>query len=151
MSSSPVLRKALPHIIAVVTFLIISIFMYRPIIFEGKVMDQNDINQGKGANQETVEFRELTGEEALWTNSMFGGMPAYLINVRWSGSTIIWNTQKTISLYLPMPALKDYFQFLINESFRLLVLQKLRLLVQTHLNRNVIDSKTTQCSQYFHC
>lgn len=112
MSSSPVLRKALPHIIAVVTFLIISILMYRPIIFEGKVMDQNDINQGKGANQETVEFRELTGEEALWTNSMFGGMPAYLINVRWSGSTIIWNTQKTISLYLPMPVGENFVAFL---------------------------------------
>ena len=78
---SSFLSKALPHIIAVVIFLAISIFMYRPIIFEGKVMDQNDINQGKGANQEIVEFREATGEEALWTNSMFSGMPAYLINV----------------------------------------------------------------------
>lgn len=86
--------------------------MYRPIIFEGKVMDQNDINQGKGANQETVEFRELKGEEALWTNSMFGGMPAYLINLRWSGSTIIWNTQKLISLYLPMPVGENFIAFL---------------------------------------
>jgi hypothetical protein len=66
MNRSYFLTKALPHVIAVVSFLAISIFMYRPIIFEGKVMDQNDINQGKGANQEIVEFREATGEEALW-------------------------------------------------------------------------------------
>ena len=51
MNSSSFMRKALPHFIAIVSFLIISIFMYRPIIFEGKVMDQNDINQGMGASK----------------------------------------------------------------------------------------------------
>ncbi len=112
MNRSSFFKKALPHIIAVVTFLVISIFMYLPIIIEGKIMDQNDINQGKGANQETVEFRELTGEEALWTNSMFGGMPAYLINVRWSGSTFITTAQKLISLYLPMPVGENFIAFL---------------------------------------
>ncbi len=112
MNSSSFLGKSLPHIIAVVSFLAISIFMYRPIIFEGKVMDQNDINQGKGANQEIVEFRKATGEEALWTNGMFGGMPAYLINVRWSGATIINATQKMLSVYLPSPISENFIAFL---------------------------------------
>ena len=58
MNSSSFLRKALPHIIAVVSFLVISIILYRPILFEGKVMDQNDINQGIGAGSEIREFRE---------------------------------------------------------------------------------------------
>ena len=112
MNMSSLLGKALPHIIAVVSFLVISIFMYRPIIFEGKVMDQNDINQGKGANQEIVEFRKATGEEALWTNSMFGGMPAYLINVKWSGATIVNATQKALSVYLPSPISENFIAFL---------------------------------------
>ncbi len=112
MNNSSFWTKALPHIIAVVAFLVISIFMYRPLIFEGKVMDQNDINQGKGANQEIVSFRDATGEEALWTNSMFGGMPAYLINVKWSGVSIISSTQKVLTLYLPQPVGENFMAFL---------------------------------------
>ena len=33
-------------------------------------------------SKEIVDFSEQTGEEALWTNSMFGGMPAYLTSVQ---------------------------------------------------------------------
>ena len=119
MNISTFLLKARPHIIAVISFLAISIFMYRPIIFEGKVMDQNDINQGKGANQEIVEFRKATGEEALWTNSMFSGMPAYLINVRWSGTTIIGTTEKVFTVFLPQPVGENFLAFI---SFYILCL-----------------------------
>lgn len=111
MNSSSFLGKALPHFIAIVSFLVISIFMYRPIIFEGKVMDQNDINQGKGASKEIIDFRENTGEEPLWTNSMFGGMPAYLISLRWSGGQILQTTQKLLLLYLPRPVGENFIAF----------------------------------------
>jgi len=111
MDKSSFLYKALPHIIAIVIFLAISIFMYRPIIFEGKVMDQNDINQGKGAASEIVEYRHETGKEALWTNSMFSGMPAYLISVRWSGAIIIDTVQKTLFLYMPRPVGENFLAF----------------------------------------
>jgi hypothetical protein len=112
MNKSFLVTKVAPHLVAVITFLMISIFIYRPIIFEGKVMDQNDINQGIGANQEIVEFRDSTGEEALWTNSMFSGMPAYLINVRWSGTSILWNTQRVLTLFLPQPVGENFLAFL---------------------------------------
>jgi len=111
MNKTSFLAKSLPHIIAVVSFLIISILLYRPIIFEGKVMDQNDINHGKGAAQEIVDYREATGEEALWTNSMFGGMPAYLISLRWSGGQILQTTQKLLLLYMPRPVGENFIAF----------------------------------------
>lgn len=66
-------------------------------------MTQNDIVQGISSGREVVEFREETGEEALWTNSMFGGMPAYMINIYWSGDFTI-HLQNVMSLYLPSPA-----------------------------------------------
>ena len=119
MSRSPLLAKALPHIIAIVSFLAISIFLYRPIIFEGKVMDQNDINQGVGAGSEIREYREKTGEEALWTNSMFGGMPAYLISLNWSGGKILQKTQSFLLLYLPRPVGENFLAFV---SFYILLL-----------------------------
>jgi heme A synthase len=112
MNKSSFFVRALPHIIAVVSFVVISIFMYRPIIFEGKVMDQNDINQGKGAASEIIEYRERTGDEALWTNSMFGGMPAYLISLRWGGAMITDNLQRLLLLYLPRPVGENFLAFL---------------------------------------
>lgn len=112
MNKSSLLSKALPHIIAIISFLVISIFLYRPIIFEGKIMDQNDINQGKGAAQEIVDYREATGAEALWTNSMFGGMPAYLISVHWSGGQVVQSAQKLLLLGLPRPVGENFIAFI---------------------------------------
>ncbi len=111
MNISKILVKAVPHIIAIISFLVISIFMYRPIVFEGKVMDQNDINQGVGAGSEIREYRQRTGEEALWTNSMFSGMPAYLISLNWSGGQILQTTQKILLLYLPRPVGENFVAF----------------------------------------
>lgn len=119
MNRSSFFGKALPHFIAIVSFLVISIFMYRPIIFEGKVMDQNDINQGVGAGSEIREYRESTGEEALWTNSMFSGMPAYLISLNWSGGQILHHTQKLLLLYMPRPVGENFIAFV---AFYLLLL-----------------------------
>ncbi|RUA33803.1 MAG: hypothetical protein DSY77_08380 [Bacteroidetes bacterium] len=81
-------KKLIPHIVAIVLFIAINIIMYWPMYLEDKSLNQNDILQGAGANQETIEHRHATGEEALWTNSMFSGMPTYLINTVWSGDLI---------------------------------------------------------------
>ncbi|WP_343031287.1 YfhO family protein, partial [Xanthovirga aplysinae] len=59
--------------------------------------------QGQGTTQELVNFREQTGEEGLWTNSMFSGMPGYLVDVRYSGDWV--NVpMRVLSLGLPNPA-----------------------------------------------
>ena len=70
-----------PHIVALVIFVIVSLGYFSPEILEGKKLKQHDIITGKAMQKEIVEFREKTGEEALWTNSMFSGMPAYQISV----------------------------------------------------------------------
>jgi hypothetical protein len=80
-------KSWLPHIVAVIIFLLITIIYFSP-IFEGKRIAQHDIAQWKGMSQEITEFRERTGEEPLWTNSMFGGMPAYQISVVYTGNLL---------------------------------------------------------------
>ncbi len=100
--------KVLPHVIAIAVFFIVTIAFFHPIFFNGKTLDQNDVNQGKGSAAEIVEYREETGEEALWTNSMFGGMPAYLINLYWSGEVVSKTIEKVYSLFL-QPSLKETF------------------------------------------
>ncbi len=67
------------YVIHIVLFILIAVAYFMPDIIEGKQLYQNDVTQFKGAAQETVDFRKEFHKEPLWTNSMFGGMPTYLI------------------------------------------------------------------------
>ncbi len=80
-----ILSKALPHVIAVLVFMAISLAYFYPQI-QGKRLYQHDIAQWRGSAKEIMDFKEKTGKETLWTNSMFGGMPAYLISANYSGN-----------------------------------------------------------------
>ncbi|HEY5405623.1 MAG TPA: hypothetical protein VIJ92_00985 [Ginsengibacter sp.] len=71
-------KKILPHIIAIVVFLIVAVIYCKPAL-QGKVVSQHDIQGWRGMSQQSVEFHDKYGYYPLWTNSMFGGMPAYQI------------------------------------------------------------------------
>ncbi len=73
------------HFIAVALFLITAVVYFSP-QFDGYGLKQHDIKEFKGMSNEIVHHREKTGEEPLWTNSMFGGMPAAQISVVHSGN-----------------------------------------------------------------
>ncbi|MCQ2116749.1 MAG: hypothetical protein MJY76_01230 [Bacteroidales bacterium] len=78
-------KKILPYIIAIVAFIVVA-YAYTPEVFSGKVVNQSDISSWKGMAQEIVSWNEShPGERALWTNSMFGGMPATTISVIYHG------------------------------------------------------------------
>lgn len=111
------LKSLIPHIIAVVVFIVISFAYFSPLL-EGKRILQSDIVQFIGMSKEVVDFREETGEEALWTNRMFGGMPAYLISVVYPGNLFRF-VDRVISLQFPVPA---KFLFLSLISFYILLL-----------------------------
>lgn len=72
-------KKLLPHLTAIGLFLAISFAYFSPML-EGKKLDQPDIKNWAGAAREAIHYKNTTGEESFWTNSMFGGMPTYLIN-----------------------------------------------------------------------
>jgi len=68
-----------PHIIAIVFFILLSVSYFIKPLTEGKKLYMPDTAVNIGAKNEVVTYRENTGEQSLWTNSMFGGMPTYLI------------------------------------------------------------------------
>ena len=78
------MNKLVPYLIAVVLFLIIGLTYMAPVL-EGKQLAAQDSEMFKGMSKEIRDFREKTGEEALWTNRAFGGMPAYLISTVYKG------------------------------------------------------------------
>ncbi len=73
--------SVLPHIVAILIFLLIP-SLYFPPMFQGKELSQSDIQGYQGMAREIKDYNEETGEVALWTNSMFGGMPAYFIEMK---------------------------------------------------------------------
>lgn len=87
MDISKIVKPALPHVIAVVLFTLVSFLFFHPVL-EGKKLSANDTRMFAGSAKEIQDYRQETGKEPLWTNSMFGGMPSYLISVRFPGNLI---------------------------------------------------------------
>ncbi len=79
------LPNILPNAVIILLFIVIAYAYLFPLL-EGKVLQQSDITHFKGMSKELVDYRNATGEEAVWTNSMFGGMPGYLISVIYDGN-----------------------------------------------------------------
>lgn len=113
-------KQALPYLAAIVIFVFIALTYFSPLL-EGKVLRQSDITQFKGMSKEISDFRDRTGQEALWTNSMFGGMPAYQISVQYKGNILSYIDQ-LLQLYLPQPA-GMVFLYMLGFFILLLVLK----------------------------
>ena len=94
--------KIKSHALIVLLFALISFAYFSPLL-EGKRIDGHDVKTWIGMSKEISDFRENTGEEALWTNSLFSGMPAYQISVKYSANLIKY-VDKVISLGFPRPA-----------------------------------------------
>lgn len=92
----------LPHLVAVAVFLIVTLFFFSPVFFENKGLLQHDIQQFQGSAKSIIDHREKTGEEALWANAMFSGMPAYLVSVQWSNEPISF-LKRILTVGLPHP------------------------------------------------
>jgi hypothetical protein len=93
---------SLPHIIAVLIFLIVAVVFCSPVL-QGKVLSQSDIMHWKGMAQQSFEFKEKYGHFPLWTNSMFGGMPAYHIAMEPDIPITAGFFHNIFTLFLPKP------------------------------------------------
>ena len=104
-------KDVLPHGIAIAVFLIVTFFFFNPIFFENKALSQTDIQQWEGSSKSMRDFRDQTGEEPLWTESMFSGMPGYLVNVTW-GNSAVGYLKSILAFKLPHPIANIYLAFL---------------------------------------
>jgi hypothetical protein len=95
-------KKFLPHIIAVVVFLIVAAVFCKPAL-EGKVVFQHDLQGWRGMVQQSIEFREKFGHYPLWTNSLFSGMPAFQIAMEGTYKLSMVYLEQVINLGLPQP------------------------------------------------
>ncbi len=95
-------KDILPHLIGVLLFYLIVVLYFSPMVFEGKIIFQSDILQWEGSSKEVLDHRAATGEQALWTNRMFGGMPTYFISLEFAGD-ITNQLISVLTIGLPHP------------------------------------------------
>ncbi len=71
-------NSVLPHVIAILIFVALSYIYLLPLL-QGEVLAQHDYTQAMGQQHEITEYVDKTGDQTLWTNSMFSGMPTVQI------------------------------------------------------------------------
>ncbi|MFY0631501.1 MAG: YfhO family protein [Flavobacteriaceae bacterium] len=109
-------KKFLPHLAALVIFIIAAISYFHPVL-KGEKMSQSDITQHIGMAKEVNDFRTATGVEPYWAESAFSGMPTYQIGTYFPNDFV---TQlDNLLRFLPRPA--DYL-FLYFLGFYVLML-----------------------------
>ncbi len=104
------LKKALPYLAAIILFIVLAFSFLTPVL-QGKKLKQHDITVYKGASKEIQDFRAEYDSEPLWTNSMFGGMPAYQISTLYPNNWIK-PIGKIMQLGLPHPVNILFLYFL---------------------------------------
>ena len=81
------LKRLLPAAAALALFFVVSALYFAP-QFRGEVLPQHDVLQYEGMARDITDMRASTGEDPQWTGGMFGGMPAYLINVAYPAQLV---------------------------------------------------------------
>ncbi len=112
-------KDLIGHGVVLLLFIAIIMIYFSPLL-EGKVLRQMDVDHWQGMSKEISDFRKTEGSEPLWTNSMFGGMPAYQISVVYPANLIQYIDK--VILFLPMPA-NLVFLYLIGFYFMLITMK----------------------------
>ncbi len=114
-------NKCYPHAVAILGFIVISIFYFYPVL-QGKKIYQSDIVQYTGMAKEQNDFRAAESIEPYWTNSAFGGMPTYQLGAKYPHD-YIGNLDDLIR-FLPRPA--DYLFVYFLGFYLLLLVMKIK-------------------------
>ncbi len=94
-----ILSQITPYLVAVLLFTIISFLYFTPVL-EGKQLLGHDSESWMCMAKETVDYNKSNDDVALWTNSMFGGMPTYQISMQ-QPNNLIQYFEKLIFLFPP--------------------------------------------------
>ena len=99
------IKRFLPYVAAIVVIVAIALAFFWPDAVEGNVLRQHDMQQGAANGQELAEYRAANpGQIAWWTNSLFGGMPAFQIAPSYASTGLFSWLNSLYGLWLPQPA-----------------------------------------------
>ncbi len=97
---NPLLKKLLPHVIAILVFLVLSALFCKPVL-DGNVLNQHDNISWKAMAQNAFEYKEKNGHFPLWNPNLFSGMPNYQVAIE--GKSVLPDLLTIFSLGTPKP------------------------------------------------
>lgn len=109
-----------PHALILIGFAILSAIYFSPVL-KGKDIQQMDYTHVIGADHELAEYEKASGERALWTDAMFGGMPAYQIRAGELGNVYL-DMSRYVRCGLPYRTMGIMFLYLVGFYFMLIAL-----------------------------
>ncbi|MDH3648416.1 MAG: hypothetical protein OEQ53_01980 [Saprospiraceae bacterium] len=77
---------AIRHGIAIFIGAIFCLIYFYPSSFQNKTLTQSDVIQATCKQAEVRKFNEQENRQVLWTNSLFSGMPTFLVYGRWGNN-----------------------------------------------------------------
>ena len=83
---------------------ILAVLFFYPDNFDGNTLRQPDMQQGVANSHESKVFEEATGEKALWTDALFGGMPTFQIAPSYPSNDLFTWLNTVYGLGLPAPS-----------------------------------------------
>lgn len=95
-------KKLLPHGVAIIIFLIVTVIFCKPALESGVVLQQGDVTAVESMKHQSEQYKEKHGTYPLWITSMFSGMPAY--NIVFEGPKSPFSViNSAFQLWLPKP------------------------------------------------
>jgi hypothetical protein len=94
------IKNNLNYLLILAVFIILGAVYFMPAI-QGYSLIQGDTSTWKAVAKEMQDFRAFYGEETAWTNSIFGGMPGFIVDMQYLNGFFYVN--KILSLSLPFP------------------------------------------------
>lgn len=95
------LKYLLPRLGVVALFLVLASIYFYP-QFQGKVLNQIDTANWEATTHEGRKYQDSTGQQAMWTNAIFGGMPMFQIAFSHPGN-LLTKVDQVTKLFLDFP------------------------------------------------
>lgn len=111
-------KRILPHLAAIATFALLTIAYFLP-YYQDMTLSQGDVTQWEGMSKEIVDWNKAhPNDPALWTDGMFGGMPAVQISLTFTGN-FVTKLYQSVSKVFPNAA---SYMFMMFVGFYILLL-----------------------------
>lgn len=90
-------QSYLKYLLPIVSLLALNYIYFYPTL-QGKVLEQDDIMLGYAKGKQIRDYRAANGEEPLWTDAMFSGMPAFQISTKYPNNWMAYPQQLVSSV-----------------------------------------------------
>lgn len=85
MQSNSRFQKLVPHLIVLGIFIVVSFVFCYPVL-QGDKLLAHDTYSWMGMSKEGRDYYNKTGENPLWANNMFGGMPQTMVYIEYKNN-----------------------------------------------------------------